>query len=211
VLLASTLLAGVAAMSKFTGKDFGTYLVERRIKALIPGFEEETHTSVTSTRMSGIMAELELWRKSPLMGWGFAIGERSADYTDLSMNHNVWTSALAQYGNIGFFAYFVPVAGCIVVGYRMWRDQTEPYFAVVGALGAIVGLVAFLWASLTMSINTQRPALWVGLMFGIVFRCRAIQLTLARQSAADLPYGLREGTAYLPDEYSDFPVNPEHI
>ncbi len=133
------------------------------------------------------MAELQLWSESPLIGKGFAVSARfqAEAGTELGMNHNVWTAALAESGPIGLAAYFVPIFGTIIVGYRMWRDQTDRDLALLGALAAIVGFVAFLWGSLSLSINQQRLAILVGLMFGIAFRCRAMQLTLQRQQLYD--------------------------
>jgi hypothetical protein len=46
-----------------------------------------------------------------------------------------------------------------------------------------MGAMAFIWASLSLSINQQRLGMLVGLMFGMAFRCRAMQLTLERQHA----------------------------
>jgi hypothetical protein len=54
---------------------------------------------------------------------------------------------------------------------------------VFGALAAITGMSAFIWATLSLSINQQRLGMLVGLMFGMAFRCRAMQLTLAGQQA----------------------------
>jgi hypothetical protein len=53
---------------------------------------------------------------------------------------------------------------------------------------------------LSLSINQQRLAMLVGLMFGMAFRCRAMQLTLAKQQA-ELEYG----QAY--DEYAEYDQN----
>jgi hypothetical protein len=140
--------------------------------------------TVTGTRLPGIIAELNLWLESPLIGNGFAVSTRiEAEEGEMGMNHNVWTSSLAQYGPVGLFAFAVPVIGCMVVGFRLSRTDTDGYMSILGVLATIVALDAFLWATITMSINTQRLAMLVGLMFGMTFRCRAMQLTLARMRA----------------------------
>jgi hypothetical protein len=187
VFLGATLLGGALVVTQVTGRDFNDYIVNKRLKALNPFYNEETKTTVTGTRLPGILAELRLWSESPLIGKGFAVSARfqAEAGIDLGMNHNVWTAALCESGPIGLAAYLVPIFGTMVVGYRMWRDQTDRDTALLGALAAIVGFVAFLWGSLSLSINQQRLAILVGLMFGIAFRCRAMQLTLQRQQLYD--------------------------
>lgn len=180
-LLGVTVLGGFTAISQISGKDFKTYVWEKRIKALIPIYDEETHTTVTGTRLPGILAELKVWSESPVIGKGFAINTQvEAENGLLGMNHNVWTSALAQYGPIGLAAFLVPIFGCMLVGYRMSRNGVDPYIALFGALAAIVAFVAFLWGTLSLTINQQRLGMLVGFMFGMAFRYRAIQLTLSR-------------------------------
>ena len=207
LVIGSTLLVGAAVMSRITGRDFQTYVIEKRLKQLAPWLDSETKVTVTGTRLPGILADLKVWSESPLIGPGFAISTRVEAETggELGMNHNVWTSALAQYGPVGFLAFAVPIIGSIVVGRRMWREQTDPYMAVFGALGAITGMIAFIWASLSLSINQQRLGMLVGLMFGMVFRCRAMQQTLAHQQAEwdqayDSPYDHYAGSLQPPSE-----------
>jgi hypothetical protein len=202
LVIGSTLFAGAVMMSHLTGRDFKTYVIEKRLKQLAPWLDEETKVTVTGTRLPGIIAELKVWAESPLIGQGFAISTRVEAETgeELGMNHNVWTSALAQYGPVGFFAFAVPIIGAIVVGWRMVRAQTNVDITVFGALAAITGMCALIWATLSLSINQQRLAMLVGLMFGMAFRCRAMQLTLAKQQA-ELEYG----QAY--DEYAEYDQN----
>jgi hypothetical protein len=194
LLIGTTLLAGAAMLSQVTGRDFKTYVVETRLKALIPYFDDQTKTTVTGTRLPGILAELRVWSESPLLGKGFAISTQveAEAGAELGMNHNVWTAALAQCGPIGLAAYLVPIFGSIFVGYRMWRGQNERYMALLGAMGSIVGMIALLWGSLSLSINQQRPAMLIGLMFGLVFRCRAMQKSMLLQHEYDQYAGYSE-------------------
>jgi hypothetical protein len=185
MILGATLLGGFAVISQISGRDFGTYVLEKRIKSLLPNYDEETHTTVTGTRLPGIIAELKVWASSPATGKGFAISSQfEAEHGDQGMNHNVWTSALAQYGPIGLAAFLVPIFGCMIVGYRMSRDGGDQYLALFGAVAAIVAFVAFVWGTLSLSINQQRLGMLVGFMFGMAFRYRAIQLTLRREYAS---------------------------
>jgi hypothetical protein len=181
LVIGATLLTGAVVISRITGRDFQKYVIEKRLKQLAPWLDEETKVTVTGTRLPGIIAELNLWMESPLIGNGFAVSSRvEAEEGEMGMNHNVWTSSLAQYGPVGLFAFAVPVVGCMLVGYRLSRSDTDFYMSIFGALGSIVALTAFLLASITMSINQQRLAMLMGLIFGMTFRCRAMQLTLAR-------------------------------
>jgi hypothetical protein len=201
LLMGVTLFGCTILVSRMTGRDFQTYLVEKRLKALIPYFDDETKVTVTGTRLPGILAELRVWSESPLIGKGFAIASRveAEAGAELGMNHNVWTSALAQCGPIGLAAYLVPIWGSIIVGYRLWRDQTERYMSLLGAMASITGVIAFLWATLSLSINQQRPAMLIGLMFGLVFRCRAMEQTILHERQYD-------GYLDYPESTYDHPI-----
>ena len=82
----------------------------------------------------------------------------------------------------------------------MVRAQMDLEFTVFGALASITGMCALIWATLSLSINQQRLAMLVGMMFGMAFRCRAMQLTLAKQQA-ELEY------AQGYDDYADYDQN----
>ncbi len=183
LLLGIVLLSGAALYSWASGKDFTDYVINKRLKQMVPGFEDETHTTITATRMPGIQRELEIWAKSPLFGAGFAISKKAEADGAVGMNHNVWTATMAETGLFGLAAYSISIIGSLVVGFRLWRAQTERFTSTIGALGAIVALSAFFNATLSLSINTQRSAVPLGLMAGIIFRCRVIQLTFLRARA----------------------------
>ncbi|MEZ0267572.1 MAG: hypothetical protein ACAI43_22805 [Phycisphaerae bacterium] len=182
------LVAGVGLYSAATGRDFGRYLMEKRLARMIPAFDDTGGAGLTDTRREAAMIELELFLSSPLVGRGFGITDVLYGEGGVSMigfHHIVWTGAMAETGLIGLLAYAVPVFGLTLVGYRMWRSASDKWLALAGALGCLSGLYAFLLASMTMSINIQRPALALGLTCGLIARFRAIQLFQQRDAAAE--------------------------
>jgi hypothetical protein len=100
----------------------------------------------------------------------------------------VWTSSLAQSGILGLLGYMVPPVSMMLIGWRLVRQSNDKGLLYMGAMAAVVGCSAFLLSFMTLSINTQRQAISLGLLCGMVYRCRAIQLTMARA---------REYTGYL--------------
>lgn len=184
-ILLGLLVAGASIMSSMTGRDFKTYVIDKRVKAMLPGFQEETKSTVTGSRLPGILLELRWWSESPIFGKGLAYGE-SKDTEGASLNHNVWSASLAQTGVIGLAAWWVPICGVFIVGLRMRKNTWDPWFAHIGVIGAIMGLIAFLWGTLSLTINQQRLAIVVGLIFGIAFRARALELTIQNEYAGYL-------------------------
>ena len=106
-----------------------------------------------------------------------------------SFSHNVWTSSLAQSGILGLLGYMVPPISMMLIGWRMIRQSNDKNLLFMGALAAVVGCSAFLLSFMTLSINTQRQAITLGLLCGMLYRCRAIQLTMAREYAGYLEEG----------------------
>ncbi|HYE17719.1 MAG TPA: hypothetical protein VEA69_04705 [Tepidisphaeraceae bacterium] len=201
------LIAGVGLYSAATGRDFGRYLVEKRLARMIPALDDTGSAGLTDTRRAAATIELELFLSSPFFGRGFGITDvlyGEGGVSVIGFHHIVWTGAMAETGLIGLFAYVVPVFGLTLVGYRMWRSASDKWLALAGALGCLSGLYAFLLASMTMSINIQRPALALGLTVGLVARFRAIQLSQPHDPAGeygDVAYEPLYGDR--PDGYAD--------
>jgi hypothetical protein len=188
-------------MSRISGRDFHAYIFEKRLKSLLTK-DEGSNMTVLDSRLPGIFVELGIWARSPVTGQGFAIGaivEEEAGMS-LGLNHNVWSSSLAQCGPSGVLGCWVPIFGTMIVGFRTWRAQTDRNLALLGALGAIVACMAFMWGTLSLSINQQRLAILVGVSFGMTFRARDLQQTLARQYAGYLEPG--QAVDDVPDLYA---------
>jgi len=186
-LITATLLLGlVIGYSKISGKDFSGYLIDKRLNTMRLGENLGEAGSLTGTRWHGIVFELDLWSQSPLFGVGYGYDRRDLSNIGASAaHHNVWTSVMAESGLIGLAGYLVPLIGAVAIGRRMWRDQTERWLSLIGIMGALTAAAAIGWATLTLSINHQRGGLSIALLFGMLYRYRALQLTLAREQAAD--------------------------
>jgi hypothetical protein len=167
----------VGLISRTSGRDFGSW-IQNRFLSLLPG-DEGDKGKAWVTRMPGIKRELDLWIHSPLFGQGFGIQTTDSlrTGTDFSAyRHNTWTSALAETGLIGLVAALMVTLGSVVVGRRMVRDEQDWGSVLMGAYCSIVGFTYFVVAFMTMSFNTQRQGMIVGLIFGMCMRARALQL-----------------------------------
>jgi hypothetical protein len=200
-----TMFVAVAAYSKLTGKDFGSY-VTRRIRSLLPGEQEEVRHKAWESRLPAIKRELEIWLKNPLMGQGFGIQmhEEANGMLTGGARHNVWSSSLAESGIFGLLGYTLPPLTAMILGYRLVRQSTDLGTFYLGALGAISGCWALSISFMTLSINTQRQAIPLGLLCGMVYKCRDIQLTIAQQygysdyaQTGELPLEFAEGDIAL--------------
>jgi len=74
-----------------------------------------------------------------------------------------------------------------VVGRRLVMARMDHGSVALGALAALSGVFFIVYGLTTLSFNTLRGAIPLGLICGMVLRCRAMQLTLARQYAGYLP------------------------
>jgi hypothetical protein len=183
VLLAAPLIMlfiwlGVALASRSLGIDFEKRMVDR-VMTLLPGERTFKTTKAWDTRLASQVRELQLWAHSPLLGNGFghtAIygpnGEQMGGY-----GHNTWTFTLFQSGPFGLAAMGTVVFGMWVIGRRMIRQaQGDKIFTLVGALGASAAVFFLFHGLTTASFNAPRPAIFLGLTFGVVVRARQMQL-----------------------------------
>jgi hypothetical protein len=190
-----TMLAAIGAYSQLTGRNFQEY-IEQRINSLMPWAVEEAgnkDVKAWETRIPGAVREFQMWTESPLTGKGFGI-QMEEEESRLSegaggFNHNVWTASLAQSGVWGLLGYILPSISSMLIGFRLVRESNDKGLLYMGAMGAILGCATFFYSFMTMSINTQRQAIHLGLICGMVYRCRAIQLTMAREYAGYLDPG----------------------
>jgi O-antigen ligase len=204
VLLAS-LWIGTVVLSRFSQSDQAATMMNR-VKTVLPGFKDDSlsYGKAWDTRTSGIMAELRIWSDSPLLGSGFAYaGARDYGFGDeTSFNHNVWTSTLAKMGLVGLAAYLTPVLGLIVVGRRMVRDKTDKGVVLMGVIVATTGAYMLVLGASTMSFNVERGALVLGILCGVVFRARAMQLQTMQGYAGSYAAGEYENApTFASDEY----------
>jgi hypothetical protein len=189
------IIIGIGMYSQLTDRDFGQY-VEKRLRTLMPWKDEDAgarDVKAWDSRIPGAVRELKIWMESPLTGQGFGnqADEEKYGFSEGAggFSHNVWTASLAESGILGLLGYTLPPITMMLIGWRMIRQSNDRNLLFMGALGAVVGCSAFLLSFMTLSINTQRQAITLGLMCGMLYRCRAIQLTMAREYAGYLDEG----------------------
>lgn len=179
------IFVGVRLADRATGRDFAGRLVER-VETLLPGERTTKTVKAWDSRLDSQLVEIRQWARRPILGHGF--GHR-AIYNDYGQSmggygHNTWTFTLFQNGPLGLAATLIAVVGCWVVGRRMvLQANGDVNFTLAGALGAVFGAYFFFLSLTTATFNSPRPALTMGLFFGMVMRARAMQLELARQQA----------------------------
>lgn len=186
------------------GRDFAGK-VTKHILSLLPGDHEGVNERAWDSRIGGIITEMGIWLRNPLMGQGFGTGETQylAGRTQghVAIKHNGWTAFLSETGIFGFVGVVVLIGSMLVIGYRMVHDGTDNTSVLVGALGFMTGVVFFLRCSGTM-ITTTRAAIGFGLIAGILIRAREIQESaqvLAQQAASYDPYVDAESGLLVPD------------
>ena len=169
---------GIILAGRTLGIDFEKRMVDR-VMTLLPGERTGKTTKAWDTRLASQIREVQLWARRPLLGNGFghqAIygpnGERMTGY-----GHNTWTFTLYQTGPLGLASMATVVFGMWVLGRRMIREaQGDQLFTLIGALGACAAVFFFFHGLTTASFNAPRPAIFLGLIFGVVVRTRQMQL-----------------------------------
>lgn len=111
---------------------------------------------------------LEAFRRSPLIGEGFATGSK---YLPIAI-HSVFLHILASYGILGALAYALVVGGCALLFFRALRSQ-DAAVKLSGATGLAVLIVALIDGSTHSSgmlvADVGQPAL-IGALLGQVIR-----------------------------------------
>lgn len=184
-ILVVFLAIGIIAASKITNASFQQRIADR-LESLLPKARETSKTTKAwDTRLESQLREVELWMRSPIVGNGFG---HKLIYNDAMQNcggygHNTWTFTLFCGGPFALAAAGFAVGGSWILGRRMLRDSGvhDRYFGLVGALCACSGAFIFMHGVTTASFNTPRPAIFLGLTFGIAARARAMQLQLMRE------------------------------
>lgn len=206
-ILAVVAWGGILALSKVADRDYGAY-VEHRLLSFLPEREHFAGPEKPwDTRLPGLIREFELWTERPITGQGFGIQDVEAiNHPAEGYRHNVWTSTLAETGLIGFSGMCCLVFGLLVVGFRMANDRVDVCSVLMGAAGSSIGVWSFLLASFTMSLNIQRCALAVGIVFGALLKTRAMQLSALR---GDQPGATHERSPA--DEQAIDAQDPEYV
>ena len=176
---------GVILASRTLGIDFEKRMVDR-VMTMLPGERTYKTTKAWDSRLASQIREVQLWAHSPLLGNGFGHerifgpnGEMMPGY-----GHNSWTYTLYQTGPVGLAAMGTVVFGLWIIGRRMIRQaQGDKIFTLVGALGACAAVMFAFHGATTASFNTARPAIFLGLIFGVVVRTRQMQVQALHELA----------------------------
>ena len=184
-IMAVFLYLGMVGAAALSGKDVVGKMRDR-VLTLLPGDHDGVPKKAWDTRLIGATQELTLWSQSPIIGRGFGIQDTQGENHG-GFRHNTWTSTLAETGLFGFAAFSFLCIGQIVIGRRMVRDRLDRGSVLIGGLGVITGVHFIIHGYCTMSFNQVRWAIPLALTFGIVIRCRAMQLAMAAEYQGYLP------------------------
>lgn len=189
-------LVSLNVVTQLTGRDFKSYLGER-LASMMPG--GDGGAKAWDTRTPGLVRELELWASNPILGRGFNYQNiDELTHPGIGYNHTPWVSVTCQMGIAGLVAFFLAICGPILVGWRMVRQRIDRRSLLLAAAGAAYCFSSAVLGWLSMSWNTQRQALAVGLLAGMLLRCRAMQLATAgvAEEADPLPLEFGAGPAF---------------
>jgi hypothetical protein len=175
---------GLVVASAATGTNFTEKMVAR-VNSMLPDSTPGTkQKKAWDTRLESTLIELKWWAGSPIVGRGFGIHETKRptlrEKEAEGLKHNTWVFTLAETGVVGFSAMALVVGGTFVVGRRMVRDRTDRGSVLVGALGVATASIYVVLGLATMSFNQVRGAIPLGVVCGIVLRCRAMQQAALR-------------------------------
>lgn len=178
------LWVGLVVASAVTGTNF-TQKMMARVNSLLPEDSPAAgQKKAWDTRLSSTMVELKWWASSPLVGRGFGIHDTKrptlTEKEATGLKHNTWVFYLAESGVVGFSTVLLVVGGTYVVGRRMVCDRTDRGSVLVGALGVTTAVIYVVLGLATMSFNQVRGAIPLGVVCGVVLRCRAMQQAALR-------------------------------
>jgi len=191
LVLACSLWVGMYLASQFTGWNFYAKMQER-VVSLLPGERYMGEQKAWDTRIGGALQDLGLFATSPVFGRGFGIQEYIAGTsTAPGAHHNAWTDIMAKTGLLGLIPALLVIGGSIVIGRRMVHEQVDRGSILLGALGVITGFYYLTLGMATWSFNSLRGGICLGVTFGVLLRCRAMQLTSAAvwQEEPQFPVG----------------------
>ena len=156
-----------------------------RLHSFLP--DDQAYTArAWDSRMPGMWIDLAICAEYPLLGGGFGVHEAHSMRTgeSASTRHTPWTSTLAESGVIGLAAFALAVGGMIVLGTRLARTGLDRWMMLLGAGVACQGVSAFILGWVSLSWNSPRQAIMLGLLLGLVLRCRELALAMEANQRA---------------------------
>ena len=195
IALTISLWIGLHLASALTGRNFHRTF-EQRVLSMLPGERlRASDQKAWDTRLPAMQYELQMWLTSPVIGHGFAAQEAIAGSSEAGgdvtwgFHHNAYTSTLAQVGIIGFAGVVMAVWSPIFIGIKLVRNATDRGSVLMGGLGIVCGCQQAVLGMATASFNGYRMAMMIGLISGMCFKMRDMQLTAQRLHAE---YGYSE-------------------
>jgi hypothetical protein len=185
ISLALSLWIGLHLASVVTGRNFHKTF-EDRVLSMLPGETyKKSDVKAWATRIPAIQLELQMWSQNPIMGRGFAYEESTGRNAEVGagFHHNAWVSTLTQTGVFGFAGVGMAVLCPFFVGLRMIRANTDRVSTLIGGLGVMVSAQQATIGMAAPGFGGYRMAMLMGLVTGVVFRVREIQLTRMRVAA----------------------------
>lgn len=200
IALVLSLWFGLHVASAATGRNFHKTF-EDRVISMLPGERlKSSDQKAWDTRLPAIQVELQMWLVNPLMGRGFGAQEGSGleEAVGYGFHHNAYTSTLAQVGVIGFIGVVLAVWSPVFVGMKLVRAGNDRGTVLLGGLGIVTGVQQGVLGMATASFNGYRMAMMIGLISGMCFKVRDMQLTAARLNA-EYGYGQENQDAVMND------------
>ena len=145
------------------------------------------------TRCPASWRSLRSGAPAPLFGRGFAIQEAGGKSAEVGygFHHNAYTSTLAQTGSIGFVGVLTAVWGPVFVGMKLIKHGKGNRAAMlIGATGIVAGVQQSVLGMATASFNGYRMAMMIGMVAGICYKVRDMQLTAAASKPNSATAGL---------------------
>jgi hypothetical protein len=177
------IFVGVHVADALMHRDFGAMLVER-VTTLNPFSEGGKEGHAWDSRVGAYWPELEMWFANPLMGSGFGaqwkIAINMGGDIDIAFKHNGWSSLLAQCGIFGFVGCNLMPVAMIYLGYRTVRERVDRGTVLLGAYAMMTGLAFAVYALSTIAYSSRNAPL-LGIICGMLFRCRDMRATTLAQ------------------------------
>ena len=151
------------------------HIMSDRVATLDPNYAGEIEQNrAYDSRLPGAENEIREWFAGNIF-FGSGFGWERRDFAADGSKHNVWTSTLAETGVFGVVAYLVALALLFRAGVMIVSRQTRAPFARAYGVFAITSAVFFfVHGMVTMSFNTLREAVTLGIILGVALKLEAI-------------------------------------
>jgi hypothetical protein len=157
------------------------HIMSDRVATLDPNYAGELgQNRAYDSRLPGAENEIREWLSGNIF-FGSGFGWERRDFAADGNKHNVWTSTLAESGIFGVVAYLVALAllfraGAVIVS-RFSRGPAQardPFIRAYGAFAIASAVFFFVHGMVTLSFNTLREAVTLGIVLGVALKLEAV-------------------------------------